>query len=181
LRRLFRFRAGEAILDRREGREGDTARRRAADISGWRWGWFLGDIRSLPPCCGGVVEESLGGGVGAGQGVEDVTDQIRNLADRALPEEYPVGVGVPSMLDLDRSTPLKQPNFPGWGGCLAASSRGELGRLSSETMPTATRGFGRGVGRRARGFRLCGVHAGTGIGGGIVLGDACFWEAAVWG
>jgi glucokinase len=120
----------------------------------------------------GVVEESLEEATAPGRALEDVTDQIRNLADCLAPRTIPVGVGVPGMLDLEREHVLKPPNFPGWAGVpLRRLLAEKLGRFVVLENDANCYALGEGWGGAARGLSDYVVFTlGTGIGGGIVLG-----------
>ncbi|WP_051464351.1 ROK family protein [Aminiphilus circumscriptus] len=147
------------------------------DISGCAVGVDLGGHKIFAArVVDGVVEESLEEATAPGRALEDVTDQIRDLSDRLAPRNVPVGVGVPSMLDLEREHALKPPNFPGWAGVpLRRLLAEKLERFVVLENDANCYALGEGWGGAARGLSDYVVFTlGTGIGGGIVLGGRLF-------
>jgi hypothetical protein len=134
------------------------------DISGCAVGMDLGGHKIFAArVADGVVEESLEEATAPGRALEDVTDQIRNLADRLAREMSPWGWGFRACWIWSGSTPSSRRTFPDGGGASAASSRGETRALCRSGERCQLLRFGRGVGRRGPGaFGLCGVHAGNG-------------------
>jgi glucokinase len=126
----------------------------------------LGDARRPTPTTGGPPEVA-----------EAMAEALRDAAGGAGLEPTAlagIGAGSPGQVDRSAGTVAHAKNLPGWGGtfALAAALEETFGApvvLANDVQVATDAEFHLGAGREYT--SLVGVFWGTGVGGGLVLGD----------
>jgi glucokinase len=104
--------------------------------------------------------------------VDEVLDQLRGLIDRTMPGRCDgLGIGVPSVVDVERGIVYDVQNIPSWREVpLKSILEARYGvpvlvNNDANCFALGERHFGKGVGRRS----LIGLILGTGFAGGIII------------
>jgi predicted NBD/HSP70 family sugar kinase len=130
----------------------------------------------LDGCVRGTVHRRTPRNPSANQVVRQVAGAVRGLLERAqIPVERLLGLGVacPGPLDLSRGLVLSPPNLPGWHEVpLLAYLQEEFAVpvvVDNDATAAAIGERWAGVGDRTGSFAF--LYFGTGVGGGLLLGD----------
>src|SRR5262245_56338824 len=129
-----------------------------------------------------MVSEKIAGGhrlMTPLTGAQDVAAAIAEAVSKALAEAgaqpsdmHAVGLGVPGAIDTDEGTVSSSPNLPGFQGTEPVALGAMVSELLGGVRVRLVGEWKRGAGRGYR--NLLGVWVGTGVGGGLVLGDELY-------
>lgn len=104
--------------------------------------------------------------------VEEVLDQLRGLIDRTKPRDIDgVGIGVPSVVDIEKGIVYDVQNIPSWREVPLKSILEEryavpvLVNNDANCFALGEKHFGKGIGCQS----LIGLIVGTGFAGGIII------------